>query len=323
MGCYVTNHQAKSREHFSARYHPTLSKMLFARPSSILFTLSWTVSSIINAASFFYIRDKYDYKSKSIYFLLMLESAFASICSILASTLFFYLSVMPECDSATCCSFVSFLQVFPYSQAFVSFIISLIRLKRYLLSNTESIWFDEERLVKTISLAFAMAIFSKLIGNVLYMNLAPSLCVNGTSPPLIVAIYLALPTTALMGSSAGMDIYSYYTSRHNNFDTEIPLKASVISTFMAVVAFIVALISEGLELDDDPQMKLTVVFTFIVIVTSTRNQVAIRFGFPINSINAAPAIDHEEQRSRNQRREIEYAVQRRQEAREGALILST
>ena len=104
-----------------------VKKMFYGIVTSILIACVWTISSITNAASFFYIRKKYDYRGKSIYFILMLESGFVSMCSITATGLYIYLAVVSECQSGSCCTFLSFQQVIPLGQSLVNFTISLLR----------------------------------------------------------------------------------------------------------------------------------------------------------------------------------------------------
>lgn len=194
------------------------------------------------------------------------------------------------------------------------------RINRYLNTNHELIWFDDERLSKVIPTTFATCIFAKVLGNILYVNLGPNLCMTETLPPLFVMVYLALPGWTMLIIATIMDIISFFASLSNNFDTQVPMRSSVIHWSVAVVMFIAGIVHR--RFDNDPVQKVVVAAIFNVIVTSTALPLVIRFGLPVNSINVAPTISREEQRSRNQQREVEHAVQKRQETREGWLKIS-
>lgn len=198
----------------------------------------------------------------------------------------------------------------------------LHRMLRYInFENVEHWIFDDARLIQVIiPIAFFVCGVGKIVGNICYVNLSPtSPCMTGSLPPLPVMLYIALPTPLFLLASLVMDLYSWYLSKTNNLDTQMPKRASIISSSLAVATVIVGFL---LKIDEADILILSFIGVNI-IATAVKNPLTVAFGFPVNEMNEAPGLTAEEQKTVNQQIEEEYAIQRRTEvraAREGTFL---
>lgn len=284
------------------------------------------VGFVSNLASFRYIYFTFDLKM-SLFYILALDSAFASLMSLLGTITFSYLALNDQPDPWSCSIALMTSTGIALIQPSLSFIISLIRFKRMTL-NCPNGWKPESLLIRMtqISLICAftyfttMTIFNSILGlNVSYSYI---FCMHLKAEPvnlLLLFILVILPVLLVITATSLMDIKCLLFIKNHQTNQErfqISLRASIISTLITVPYFILASAQGNLmgQLSIEANTFLSLFTNYLVVII--RNPLISTCAFRVNS-SIQKQLDAQTDREKRRKVEMEHAIKAREERKNG------
>lgn len=263
------------------------------------------------------------------YFILALDSAFASAASLLGMVNFSYLAFGFEPGILSCSCIVLTSAIVAFIQPVLSFLLSLIRFKRMTLNNPhgwapEPILITASQLILFLSLCYNILI---LLFNAIFdlkISIAYNFCMKTTEPNHanlgLLTVFIFLPMLAITIATALMDIKCYLfiqQHRQNNTNTihdEISFRASIISSLFVVPYFVFpGIINNIPAIISEIQTQVFWLIFLQHLLILTRNPLISTLAFRINELNSR--VDADQDRQQRQEFERQEALKARNERR--------
>ena len=279
-------------------------------------TLASAVAFGSNYFSYRYIVATYD-TTKSPYYILALDSRFAADLSLLGATVGFFEALLNQSGPISCSMKILTNPVIVAIQPYLTFFISLIRLKRLLL-NSPNGWRPEKQLINFANLSLIVLFLlnlSIILANSwfeLNLSVAYNFCLkksftNTNILPILALIIL--PINLISFTTAAMDLKCFcIASKSNKKLDKVPLRATILSTIFILPQLIIGVIF-GKVINFSPltQYLVSLVNQYILIIF--RNPLIVLIAFRVNETNRFH--DRETKRSR----EIAEALKEREQRR--------
>ena len=274
--------------------------------------VAYILGFVSNFISFRYITLTYDTK-KSPYYILALDSAFATVMSIVGSFCGIY-DLFFQAGPIVCSLKNLSNPMIVAIQTSLAFLISLIRIKRVSL-NAPNGWRPEPKLISIANwlvIGIFLASVTLIILNSVFelnMSVIYNFCMERHFSqinfwPLFICILLPLTISSL--ATAAMDI-SCFCMVDKKFD-QIPLRASVISTILVFPSFLFTVfLSHVIQVSAFWRFLTILITQHLMIII--RNPIIALVAFRVNETNRF------QNRETNRQLEISFAMKARQERR--------